>query len=195
MNIENGKTYIGSSVNLSKRLSYYYSKKHMETQLKKGKSAIYSSILKNGLSNFQLGILEYCEPDNAVSREQYYIDLLKPEYNILPTAGSLLGFKHSEETLEKISASKMGNSNWLGKTHSEQTKAKISVTMMGNSNAKNKSQANKIEVLDLETNNTTIYDSIRAAARALNCVNSAILKNLKSKSKKPYKGRYVFRLL
>lgn len=75
----------------------------METQLKKGKSAIHSSILKYGLSNFQLGILEYCEPSDAVSREQYYIDLLKPEYNILLTAGSFLGFKHSEESSIKMS--------------------------------------------------------------------------------------------
>jgi hypothetical protein len=43
-----------------------------------------------------LEILEYCDPDKVVSREQYYIDLLKPQYNILKVAGSLVGFKHSE---------------------------------------------------------------------------------------------------
>lgn len=30
------------------------------------------------------------------------MDLLNPEYNILKTAGSFLGFKHSEETIEKF---------------------------------------------------------------------------------------------
>ena len=34
----------------------------------------------------------WCEQSELITREQYYIDLLKPEYNILPAAGSLLGF-------------------------------------------------------------------------------------------------------
>jgi hypothetical protein len=32
-------------------------------------------------------ILEYCDSSNVIEREQYYIDLLNPEYNILKTAG------------------------------------------------------------------------------------------------------------
>jgi hypothetical protein len=43
-----GKTYIGSALNLSKRFSDSYTEKNMKTQLKKGKSAIYSSMLKYG---------------------------------------------------------------------------------------------------------------------------------------------------
>ena len=46
-------------------------------------------------------ILEYCEPKKCIEREQHYIDLLKPEYNILLKAGSLLGYKHSEDTTRK----------------------------------------------------------------------------------------------
>jgi hypothetical protein len=69
---------------------------------KKGKwgssVVLYRALLKYGYSNFSLDILEYCEPNVKISREQYYIDLLKPEYNILKKAGSNLGFKHSEET-------------------------------------------------------------------------------------------------
>ncbi len=41
-------------------------------------SLIYSAIVKYGLKNFQLEILEYCAAENAISREQYYLDLLKP---------------------------------------------------------------------------------------------------------------------
>jgi group I intron endonuclease len=44
---------------------------------------IYSSILKHGYSSFSLEILEYCDGDQAISIEQYYLDLLNPEYNIL----------------------------------------------------------------------------------------------------------------
>jgi len=40
VNFENNKSYIGSGVNLYARLSNYYSDKYLETQLKRGKSAI-----------------------------------------------------------------------------------------------------------------------------------------------------------
>lgn len=76
--------------------------RNLEIQLKKGKSAIYSAILKHGLANFKLEILEYCESSEAISREQYNIDLLKPDYNILKIANSRLGSKHTEESLAKI---------------------------------------------------------------------------------------------
>jgi group I intron endonuclease len=66
---------------------------------------IYKALLKYGYANFSLEILEYCEPSKCVEREQYYLDLLKPEYNILPTAGSSFGFRHSEESKKKISSS------------------------------------------------------------------------------------------
>lgn len=67
-----------------------------------------------------LEILEYCDSKYVISREQYYIDLLKPKYNILKIAGSSLGYKHSEETRAKISVA------GKGKTLSELTKAKMS---------------------------------------------------------------------
>lgn len=41
--------------------------------------------------------MEYCEDkDLVVKREQYYIDKIKPEYNILKFAGSRLGLIHSQ---------------------------------------------------------------------------------------------------
>jgi hypothetical protein len=47
-NLVNVKSYVGGGVDLTKRLSDYYSNQNMETQLKRGKSAIYSAILKYG---------------------------------------------------------------------------------------------------------------------------------------------------
>jgi len=40
--------------------------------------------------------------DETLVREQYYIDLLKPEYNVLTKAGSSFGYKHNQETLDKL---------------------------------------------------------------------------------------------
>jgi group I intron endonuclease len=97
-----GEAYIGSSVDLGNRLGQYYTIKYLERTLKKGNSIICASLLKNGYSNFSLQILEYSTPEKVIEREQYYIDLLQPNYNIFPVAGSSYGFKHSPETKEKF---------------------------------------------------------------------------------------------
>ena len=83
-----------------------------ESNLKRrerGKSHIYNALLKYGYSRFKLEILEYCEPSKCIEREQYYLDLFEPEYNILKTAGSSFGFKHTEETLAKFRARKFSD--------------------------------------------------------------------------------------
>lgn len=95
VNNVNNKT--GSSVNLSTRLYKYFSLKHLNER----KTPIHNALIKYGFENFTLEILEYCEKGlNPITREQFYFSVLKPEYNILEQAGSSLGYKHSEETLE-----------------------------------------------------------------------------------------------
>jgi len=47
---------------------------------------------------FILEILQYCDTTIITQREQYYLDNLKPEYNILTIARSSKGFKHSQKT-------------------------------------------------------------------------------------------------
>jgi group I intron endonuclease len=193
----------------------------MKTELKKGKSAIYTGILKYGIEKFKLEILEYCSPAKCIKLEQKYINLLKPEYNILKIAGSLLGFKHSEETLAnmrkrklseehkaKILASITGKNHPLFNTNRpEVTRAKISASMIGiqkteqhkakisaalMGNSNRNKHAQKIEVTDLELNTKTIYPYINAAARALNCAESSIRLYFRNNQQKPYKKRYVF---
>lgn len=166
----NGDSYVGSGVDLNKRLYQYYSLKLMQLFLGKRKSHIYSALIKYGYSNFTLEILEYCGKDKVIEREQYYLDLLKPKYNILSTAGSRFGFKHSDATREKMSVSQKGHK---GSSHPD---------------------AKKLMVTDLETNSSTCYDSVNSAAKAIGCGDSSILKNLKSKTGKAYKGRYIFKL-
>lgn len=103
-NLSTKKCYVGSSASLSRRLGKYYSVVWIKNSLNKSKSLIYESVLKYGHSNFSLDILEYCESNILIEREQYYIDILNPKYNILKFAGSPLGRKLSTETREKISA-------------------------------------------------------------------------------------------
>ena len=64
-------------------------------------------------------ILEYCDSKDLIKREQYYIDLLNPEYNILKIAGSRLGSTDRTESRVKISSYR------AGKKHTEETLAKM----------------------------------------------------------------------
>lgn len=178
----NGKTYIGSSVNLSRRLSDYFNVNY----LIKGKSYIHNALLKRGYFNFSLEILEYCEKKSTILREQFYIDLMKPEYNILKQAGSSLGYRHTEETLAKMAsfrAIKLGKANPMfgkkGERHhrygikfSDETLKKMSKKKLG---AKNPMFGKKhtedargklsipIQVLNTNTGEIKVYKSGKAS--------------------------------
>ena len=67
-----------------------------------------------------------------IEREQFYLDLLIPEYNILKYAYSLLVFKHSPESIEKLKAKIISpehkeilSSIHKGKLVSEETRDKL----------------------------------------------------------------------
>ena len=99
-NITN-KIYVGSSINLTKRMvSYYY---HYNSD-KPSKIVIIRAMKKYGLENFSLGIIEFCvqDPKICLNLEQKWIDLYKPKYNVLSIAGNSYGFKHSIDTINKL---------------------------------------------------------------------------------------------
>ena len=83
----NGKFYIGSSLKLSVSFLNYFHLSYLTFY--QNKSLIYKSLLKYGHSNFTLEILEFCKNNKIyiLEREQYYLDNLKPEYNLLKVAG------------------------------------------------------------------------------------------------------------
>jgi group I intron endonuclease len=128
--LESGKIYIGSAVNLSLRFRDYYNKGFLT---RSNNSYIYNALLSHGYSAFSLTIYEYIDiqylpKDEArkliLEREQLYIDTLRPNYNLLKTAGSSLGFKHTESNKAKLSEINKGeNHPMFGRSHTEETKA------------------------------------------------------------------------
>lgn len=101
INIINNKCYIGSSVNIKERWINH------RKSLKNGKhhsNILQRAYLKYGKENFLFEILEEVEPvkEKLLEKEQYFLDTLKPEYNILKIAGSCLGSKRSEEAKQKM---------------------------------------------------------------------------------------------
>lgn len=83
-NNSNGNFYIGSAKNLRNRINDYFQPSYYKD---KKNLIIIRAILKYGLGNFTLIILEYTSIENILNREQYWLDLLNPEYNILDQAG------------------------------------------------------------------------------------------------------------
>jgi len=128
-----------------------------------------------------LDILEYCETDILIEREQYYIDLLKPEYNILKIAGSNLRFKHSETTKIKMSMDNAKEKHpFYGKSRSEETKLRMSI---------NSKTALTIKIYDISTNDCKVFRSNVQAGKFLN-VCERTNRNYKNSSH-VYKGKYL----
>lgn len=171
---------MGSSIDLSKRLYRYYSLAHITQQSKF--SLICKALLKRGYSCFTFEILEYCNKEDVLIREQYYLDLLKPEYNILKIAGSPLGYKHTEEDKEKMRGPRS-----LSPEHLAKISAYFVRTHISKLNAK---RAISFVVKDLEKKTLTEFSSLRAAARELHIAEVSIKKYLNNF--KLFKNRYIF---
>lgn len=78
----NKKHYVGKSSNLRNRFYNYFSEGFL---LLNNDTKIYNIIRKLGHNNFSLSILEYCAEGDIPflsSREQYFIDIFKPLYNV-----------------------------------------------------------------------------------------------------------------
>ena len=177
INLINNKTYVGSAVNLKIRFYNYYSIAYITRSY----IPLCKALLKYGYSNFSLVILEYCKEEDVIVKENYYFKLLTPEYNILQFARSSKGYIHTEEAKKKMSAMRK-----LRKQDSEDTRSKRSLSNPLNI---------KVEVTDIENNTTIVYHSMGEVARTLNVHPSAIHYNLNSVNRKPFKGRYILKII
>lgn len=184
----NGNSYVGSSVDLTKRLRLYYK----NNSLKKNNMAINKSILKYGHSNFSLEILEYCDKSKVLSREQYYLDNLKPKYNILKHAGSWLGVKHSRATLAKLKLIWANNAELRAKRleplilyrNSEAHKINFKKLLSSPEHKEHLKKLHskssiKINVWDILKRENTSYPSSRVAGSLLGIDKSTILRALR----------------
>lgn len=150
MNMTDKKRYIGSAVDIDKRWRSH------KNALNKGihhNKYLQRAWNKYGKENFLFEIIAICDNEVLIEQEQHYFDKLKPEYNVLRIAGSVKGYKHTEEakrkiscanaislkdriipeeTRRKMSISKTGEKNsFYGKKHSEETKIKIGLSGLG----------------------------------------------------------------
>lgn len=100
-----GKQYVGSAIVLRGRFMAHrcslFKSSHDNIRLQ-------NYFNKHGYKSLLFKVIEYCDKDLLIEREQFWIDKLNPFFNIARIAGATYGLKP-----------------WLGKKHSEETKAKI----------------------------------------------------------------------
>ncbi|KAF2135058.1 uncharacterized protein K452DRAFT_240071, partial [Aplosporella prunicola CBS 121167] len=109
-----------------------------------------------------------------IQREQYYLDLLKPEYNILRTAGSSAGYNHTEAAIELIRASSLKR-----RKHSDEVKARIGAGSF---------RLQPVIVTNIQTGVNTEFPTMTKAAEFLETYTTQVGNYIKSK--KPFKGIY-----
>ncbi len=124
------RQYVGSSIDLRRR-----KKEHFDA-LSKG--AHYNSYMqghanKYGVEDLKIVVVELVSKSMLLNREQYYIDLLDPAFNLCPTAYSRLGATLTEECKQQYfvgSANPMygrtgPNHHRYGTKHTDETKKKM----------------------------------------------------------------------
>lgn len=101
VNTATGDTYVGSAVKLSYRWSRHKwalnAGKHHNTHLQRAWQ-------KYGCGAFEFVVVETCDVEDLIPREQHAIDALRPTYNCARSATSRRGTKNSPEHNAAISA-------------------------------------------------------------------------------------------
>lgn len=136
---------------------------------------------------FEFEVLEIIDIDDSIKenllmREQFWIDNLKPAYNILPVAGSNLGYHHTKETKQKISNSTKGvkkseshakhiREGQKGRVLSEEHKAKLSQA------AKHRKSQSHHSIINIDG---VVYNSIKEASEKTKVKYNTIQRRLKN---------------
>lgn len=127
-NTANGKCYVGSAVRFNSRWKLH------QTQLSRGEH--HSVVLqrawdKYGEDAFQFKRLLICSKEHLLWFEQRALDALKPAYNICKVAGSVRGYRHSDEAKAAAAERARGNTNRRGRKEPQEVCERISAARKG----------------------------------------------------------------
>lgn len=190
VNLANRKYYVGSAV-----IGNIYMRMHKHLFSKMGNILVGRAVEKYGLNNFVFLVLEIVPHQDTVDvkllleREDYYIKSMSPEYNIAPLATNSTGWKHSEESKQKMIQNyseerrqRVGEIN-KGKTLSEDTRNLIREAalqrkpMSMESRLKCAVNVRPITITNLDGTNlqSSFANSIVEAAKVIECSEKTIL--------------------
>lgn len=180
----NGKSYIGSTSikkGVSERLNQHRWRLKAGTHNNKHLQHAYDKY-----KEFYGFLIEETSSDTAIQREQYYIDLLSPDYNICKEAcSSAKGVKRSQETKHKLSQSMLGrkfseetlrrmSESHRGYVMPQSQKEKIRIANTGRKMTKQNLEriSKPIDMYSVDGKYLQSFPSINEAARQLNvCAN------------------------
>ena len=125
-NTENGRAYIGQSVNIKHRLARHLSELRSGVHCNRH---LQRAFAKYGETAFEQGTLQKCSPEELTEKEQKWIDIFKEGdlvYNIqMEAGGSPAGLPVSLDTRRRISIT------LTGQKHSPERCARISAALTG----------------------------------------------------------------
>jgi len=141
-NILNDKCYIGSSIHI-----YYRLRRHKSDLIRQmhANPILQNAYNKYGADSFLVSILEECDEDVVLQREQYYINTLNPVYNI---TREVINNRPSLESRIKIS-------------NTMKAKAKAGIRI----NCMNENKQKEIDLYDCNCNFIKRYNSYNDAGR------------------------------
>lgn len=130
------KVYIGSAVNFRKRKNIHLHQLRNNRHHSKKLQRHYN---KYGENDLEFIILNECDPSKLIIREQCYLNIYKPYFNSVLNASSPLGFRHSDESLEKMrkkhnitkETHEIMSSNARNRKISDETRKKLSISNSG----------------------------------------------------------------
>lgn len=137
--LNGGKVYVGSAIDVRKRKNSHL---HDLRKNKHHSGHLQNYFNKYGEQALVFETIEYCEIESLIEREQHYIDLLTPSFNVCRIAGSCLGNKMTEQQKLKLSIAHKGkklssehraniSKSLKGKKRTEQARINISLGQIG----------------------------------------------------------------
>lgn len=199
INKVNGKKYVGlTSRSLEERTAEHL--RHDATLFDK-------KLREYGITNFDLIVLDVADTlEELNEKEKYYIKLFKTlvpnGYNLCEGGGVTKGYKHREESKQKMSESRKQkdisgeNNPFYGNHHTEEARKKMRKAWTEerrkklSEESKNRKHSTK-KVKNIDTGE--IFDSIKAASEKYNVKATHITRVCKGKRKKTggYRWEYV----
>jgi group I intron endonuclease len=151
---------------------------------------IYKALLKYGHSQFIFDIMEYCNPEDIVMREQFYLDNFDFDYNVQDKANGTPSRRHRADTLEllrKIATNKKHSEEnckkmrdvWAERKFNNAKVENISANVI-NKKARKQILGKLVIVKNIDTNGLTEYLSISEAALALNITRTTLRSYVKN---------------
>jgi len=200
LNKINNKKYVGSAA--TNRI-YVRFRNHFFHGT--GSKLTAAAVAKYGIENFEFYVLEYypgfvkkenlnSDHTKLLELETKYIELIKPEYNILQLGTSSKGYKHTDETKQAMKDNysqdrreKIGSLN-RSKSFTEERKQLLSkIATLRNSNAELREELSRLASKPVTLYNKdgsvhSKYPGIRAMAKHFSCCHKTINKAIKNQS-------------